>query len=112
MNLPLRGGDGPRSETANPNAQTPSNAERERARLMKNKRQREMWGPVHRRRRVQFARRIERGDEVICPRCGLPVGPDQEWDLGRDDSNPRMERPEHRWCNRRAANQLKTSREW
>ena len=37
-------------------------SEQRRKRLAKNKRQREMWGPVHRRRRVQFARRIERGD--------------------------------------------------
>ena len=32
--------------------------------------------------------------------------------VGHDDWNPRIERPEHRTCNRRAANQLKTSREW
>jgi len=57
------------------------------------------------------ARRIERGEFPICPRCGLPIGPDQEWDLGHDDWNPRIERPEHRACNRAAANQLKTSRE-
>ena len=32
--------------------------------------------------------------------------------LGHDDYDPRIERPEHRACNRTAANQLKTSREW
>ena len=88
------------------------NAERERKRLVKNARQRTVYGPTHRRQRAQFARRIERGDEVICPRCGLPVGPDQMWDLGHDDVDPRFERPEHRACNRAAPNQLKTSREW
>jgi hypothetical protein len=48
----------------------------------------------------------------ICPRCGLGIGPDDLWDLGHDDYNPRIERPEHRSCNRAAANQLKTSTEW
>ena len=71
-----------------------------------------MYGPTHRRRRAQFSRRIERGEVLICPRCELPIGPDQLWDLGHDDYDPRIERPEHRLCNRRAANELKTSREW
>ena len=88
------------------------NAERERKRLVKNARQRTMYGPTHRRRRAQFARRIERGEFPTCPRCGLGIGPDDLWDLGHDDDDPRIERPEHRACNRAAANQLKTSREW
>jgi len=53
-----------------------------------------------------------RGDRLICPRCDLGIGPDDLWDLGHDDYNPGLERPEHRACNRAAANQLKTSREW
>jgi len=64
--------------------------------MVKHKRQREMCGPAHRRRRVQFARRIERGEVLICPRCGLPIGADQG-ELSRDDWNPRIERPEHPW---------------
>jgi len=88
------------------------NAERERKRRVKNARQRTMYGPTHRRRRAQFARRIERGEFPMCPRCGLGIGPDDLWDLGHDDYDPRLERPEHRACNRAAANQLKTSREW
>jgi hypothetical protein len=87
-------------------------AEREHKRLVRNAKQRQMYGPTHRRRRVQFARRIERGEVLICPRCGLPIGPDQKWDLGHDDWNPRIERPEHRTCNRAAPNRLLTSREW
>jgi hypothetical protein len=87
-------------------------AERERKRLVRNARQRTMYGPTHRRRRVQDARRIERGDVPICPRCGLGIGPDQAWDLGHDDYNPAIERPEHRECNRTAANRLHTSRDW
>jgi hypothetical protein len=43
------------------------NAERERKRLVKNARPRTMHGPTHRRRRAQFARRIERGEAPICP---------------------------------------------
>jgi hypothetical protein len=87
-------------------------AELDRARRVKNAKQRSMYGPTHRRRRAQFSRRIERGEDIVCPRCGLPIGPDQEWDLGHDDWNPRIERPEHRTCNRAAANRLKWSREW
>jgi hypothetical protein len=84
----------------------------ERRRLVRNARQREVYGPNHRRRRRQYALRIERGEEILCPRCGLPIGPDQFWDLGHDDVNPSLERPEHRACNRAAPNRLPTSREW
>ena len=87
------------------------NAERERARRVKNARQRSMYGPTHRRRRAQFARRIERGDVLICPRCLLPIGPDQHWDLGHDDHNPAIERPEHREC-KGQHRVLPHSREW
>jgi hypothetical protein len=86
--------------------------EERRKRLVKNARLRTKYGPTHRRRRAQFARRIERGDFPICPRCGLGIGPDDLWDLGHDDVDARIERPEHRACNRAAANELKTSREW
>jgi hypothetical protein len=85
--------------------------EQRRMRLLRNRRQRELYGPTHRRRR-EAARRIERGEFPICPRCGLGIGPDDLWDLGHDDVDLRIERPEHRACNRAAANQLKTSREW
>jgi hypothetical protein len=37
---------------------------------------------------------IERGDFPICPRCGLGIGPDDLWDLGHDDYDPRIERPD------------------
>ena len=87
-------------------------AEQRRVRLVRNKRQRELYGKRHHRLRRQWARRIERFELPICPRCLEPIGPDQLWDLGHDDLNPNLERPEHRTCNRAAANQLKTSREW
>jgi hypothetical protein len=79
--------------------------------IARNRRQRELYGPKHRRRR-RFAQRIERGEEILCPRCKSPIGPDQRWDLGHDDYNPELERPEHRECNRAAPNGLLTSREW
>jgi hypothetical protein len=79
---------------------------------IRNRRQRELYGPKHNRRRREFARRLERGELVICPRCEEPIGPDQLWDLGHDDRDPSRSRPEHRVCNRAAANALKTSREW
>jgi hypothetical protein len=60
----------------------------------------------------QFARRLERGEEILCPRCVYVIGPVQQWDLGHDDIDPRIERPEHRECKRPAPNRLITSREW
>ena len=80
--------------------------------VLRNRRQRELYGPKHHRRRREFARRLERGELIICPRCSGPIGPDQLWDLGHDDRDPSWTRPEHRSCNRAAANALKTSREW
>jgi len=79
--------------------------------MARNRRQRELYGPAHRRRRRQFAQRTERGEEIVCPRCDQ-VGPDQRWDLGHDDTNPAIERAEHRACNRAAPNRLQTSRDW
>jgi hypothetical protein len=87
-------------------------SERRRRLNLRNRRQRELYGPKHRRRRRQFAQRIERGELILCPRCKNPIGPDQRWDLGHDDYNPEIERPEHRECNRAAPNRLSHSREW
>jgi hypothetical protein len=86
--------------------------ERRRLRLARNRRQRELYGSRHHRLRRQWARRIERFELPICPRCGRGIGPDELWDLGHDDYDPRIERPEHRACNRAAANELRTSRQW
>ena len=88
------------------------NAEREGKRLVRNGKQPRLYGANHRRRRAQLVRRIEHCEFSICPRCGLRIGPDDLWDLGHDDYDPRIERPEHRACNRAAANELKTSRDW
>ena len=81
-------------------------------RLVRNKRQRERYGPTHLRRRRDFARRIERGEMILCFRCGEEIGPDQDWDLDHDDRDPSQSHPSHRSCNRAAPNQVKTSRVW
>jgi hypothetical protein len=83
-----------------------------RMRLVKNARHRELYGPRHHRLRRQWERRIEASEAPICPRCGRGIGPDEAWDLGHDDVDPRIERPEHRACNRGAPNRCITSREW
>ena len=82
-----------------------------RARLVRNRRQRERYGPKHKRRRRQWEARLRRGEVVECPRCGLPVGDDQPWDLDHSDVDLDLETPAHRWCNR-GAHRLKTSRDW
>jgi hypothetical protein len=98
-------------DAANPRA-IEAEAERRRRLNVRNRRQRDLYGPAHRRRRRLFAQRLERGELIVCPRCNQPVGPDQHWDLGHDDFNPSIERPEHRGCNRAAPNRLHTSRDW
>ena len=57
-------------------------------RLVRNRKQRERYGPAHLRRRRDFARRIERGEIISCFRCGEEIGPDQDWDLDHDDWDP------------------------
>ena len=102
----------PADQSGSPRLSDNDAASSERRRLVRNRRQRERYTPMHQRRRRQYALRLERGEEILCPRCGLPIGPDQDWDLGHDDINPSLERPEHRSCNRAAPNRVVTSREW
>ncbi len=83
-----------------------------RARLVRNIRHRERYGPTHRRRRRQWEEKIRRGDEPLWPRCGEPIGDDQAWDLDHDDVDPSLEHPAHRACNRAASNRCVTSRRW
>ena len=68
--------------------------------------------PLDLRRRRDFARRLERGEMILCFRCAEEIGADQDWDLDHDDWNPSRSFPSHRSCNRAAPNQVKTSREW
>ena len=81
-------------------------------RLVRNAKHRERYGPKHLRRRRDFARRIERGEVIVCPRCEDEIGADQDWDLDHDDRDPSLSYPAHRWCNRSAPNRCVTSREW
>ena len=101
------------ADSSDPNDSSAIERDRElRLRLTRNKRQRAIYGPKHLRRRREFDRRIKRGELIICPRCSGEIGPDQEWELGHNDQDLTRSCPEHRTCNRAAANALKTSREW
>ena len=80
-------------------------------RLVGNQKQRERYGPAHRRRRHDFARRLERGEMILCLRCGGEIGPDQDWDLDHDNRDPSQSYPSHRSCNRAAPNRNVTSRQ-
>ena len=46
-------------------------ADARRRRLRRNRRQRELHGPKHIRRRRELAKRLERGETFVCPRCRL-----------------------------------------
>ena len=80
-------------------------------RLVRNKKQRERYGPAHRGRRRDFARRIERGEIIPCFRCGGEIGADQDWELDHDDYDLAQSFPSHRSCNRGARHRNVTLRE-
>ena len=81
-------------------------------RLVKNRKQRERYGVAHKRRRAEFAKRLERGEVITCMRCGLEIGPDQNWELDHSDRDPSWSWPSHQWCNRGAPHRNVTSCEW
>ena len=89
-----------------------SDHERRMRLALRRRRERDLYGPKHIRRRRAFARRLERGEVFVCPRCEGEITVDSVWDLGHNDRDPSWTRPEHRSCNRASANELKTSREW
>jgi hypothetical protein len=81
-------------------------------RRVRNAKQRRRYGPRHRALRKELARDVERGS-YPCARCGEVIDSSEPWDLDHDDSNPRLYLgPAHRRCNRAAANESNTSREW
>ena len=47
-----------------------------------------------------------------CTRCGEFIEPDEPWDLDHDNSRLFYLGPSHARCNRAAANELRTSRDW
>jgi hypothetical protein len=61
------------------------------------------YGTAHQRERERWRPLVEAG-EVNCARCGEPIAPDAEWDLGHADGDrTKYNGPEHsRQCNRSA----------
>lgn len=58
------------------------------------------YGYQHQMQRKAWASRVDAGG-VACRRCGEPIPPGSEWDLGHDDHDRSAPtRPEHRECNR------------
>jgi hypothetical protein len=58
------------------------------------------YGHAHQRLRKKAAGRVAAGLEN-CWRCGKPIHPDEDWDLGHDDHDRSITRgPEHLKCNR------------
>src|SRR5262245_21566232 len=77
---------------------------------------------------LRMARTRATGQDVICPRCDLPIHPGQAWDVGHQEDvslrpdlmwQLQLMRPEHSACNRgagaRRTHQIrarKAQREW
>ncbi len=81
-------------------------------RRVRNRKQRERYGPVHLRRRRRYKQRLARGEVLACFRCGGEIDHESLWDLDNDDRDPSKSFPSHRSCNRSAPNVLPTSRDW
>ena len=68
------------------------------------------YGGKHVALRRRWAPRVERGG-VCCARCGYPIMPGSEWDLGHDDvDRSRWTGPEHAVCNRGAPSRRRGKR--
>lgn len=60
------------------------------------------YGTEHRKLRKAVAAQVQAGT-AYCARCGLPIQPDEPFDLGHDDHDrTKYLGPEHRTCNRAA----------
>lgn len=60
------------------------------------------YGSSHQRLRQQWQQAINQGLTPTCPRCGQPITPNQQWDLGHNDKRNGYNGPEHTHCNRSA----------
>jgi hypothetical protein len=77
-----------------------------------NRRQRDLYGPKHRRSAASSPDASSVGRSSSAPDARCRSGQISCGTLGHDDRDPSWTRPEHRTCNRAAANALKTSRVW
>lgn len=60
------------------------------------------YGSAHRKLREAVAAQVKAGT-AHCARCGLPIAPDEPFDLGHDDHDrTKYVGPEHQACNRSA----------
>jgi len=66
------------------------------------------YGRAHRRMRLLVAPFVRSG-RAVCGRCGLPISPGSDWDLGHTEDRSAYSGPEHAACNR-AAGARKTNR--
>lgn len=58
------------------------------------------YGHAHQKLRARLAPLVATG-AVACARCGNPIAPTEQWDLGHDDlDRERYSGPEHARCNR------------
>jgi hypothetical protein len=70
-----------------------------------------IYGTVHKKERKRWIRRVRAGG-VVCWRCGKPINPYAQWDLGHVDEDGQarglpLRHPEHRSCNRATVTHLK-----
>lgn len=60
------------------------------------------YGANHQHLRTQWQTLITQGT-ITCPRCGEPITPTDQWDLGHNDTDrTKYNGPEHSTCNRSA----------
>jgi hypothetical protein len=72
------------------------------------------YGWTHQRLRQQWTPRVMAG-ECVCAKCGQPIHPGQQWDLGHTDHRDGYTGPEHASCNRsdgaRRGNRMRSQRQ-
>ncbi|MCK9602218.1 MAG: hypothetical protein M0R06_24450 [Sphaerochaeta sp.] len=58
------------------------------------------YGAAHQALRAAYQAKIDRGVWYTCSTCGLPIGADDEWDLGHSEDKATHIGPQHARCNR------------
>ena len=65
------------------------------------------YGMPHKKLRLELDALVRSG-LAVCWRCGEPIGPREDWDLGHDDlDRSRYRGPEHVRCNRSTRSRLR-----